>query len=134
MTVDEISNKEIAKRFIELFSESRFDEAFDLFSDDMQWKTFGKLPFSGTFNKHQIREFCDGLLKAYDNMPEWIVDDVISEGSKVALRAHSYGVTTNNFVYNNFYHFLMIVDEGKIKSVIEYMDTQHAAELVESFK
>lgn len=134
MAINEISNKAIATKFIELFSESRFDEAFDLFSDDMEWTTFGKLPFSGTFNKHQIRDFCDGLLKAYSTMPEWIVDDVISEGSKVALRAHSYGVTTNSFVYTNFYHFLMIVEKGKIQRVIEYMDTQHAAELVDSFK
>lgn len=134
MTSQFRSNKDVARSFIELFCQSRFDEAFEVLDDRLEWKTFGKLPFSGTFTKLQVRDFCDGLMEAYTVMPEWIVDDAIAEGSKVALRAHSHGVTRNGFEYNNFYHFLMIVENGKITRVIEYMDTQHAAELVASMQ
>lgn len=134
MTAQEMANKAIARSFLELFSQTRFDEAFALLAEDSVWTTFGKLPFSGQFNKHQIREFCSGLIDAYPTMPQWVVDDIIAEGSKVAMRAHSHGVTKNNFKYNNSYHLFMVIEDGLIRETIEYMDTQHAAELVASFQ
>lgn len=134
MASEENTNKAIANSFLKLFSDMQFDQAFALLAEDMKWTTFGKLPFSGTFNKYQIRDFCSGLLDAYSTMPQWVVDDVIAEGDKIAMRAHSHGVTKNNFVYNNSYHIFMRIKDGQIYELIEYMDTQHAAELVASFQ
>jgi ketosteroid isomerase-like protein len=51
---------------------------------------------------------------------------ITAEGDRVALEAESYGELANGKVYNNQYHVLMEIRNGKIQAVREYMDTQHA--------
>ena len=46
---------------------------------------------------------------------------------RVALEAYSNANLANGNKYNNTYHFLFVVKNGKIKVIKEYMDTQHAA-------
>jgi uncharacterized protein len=43
----------------------------------------------------------------------------------VALEVESDGELLNGRRYNQQYHFLLTVREGKISAVREYLDTQH---------
>jgi ketosteroid isomerase-like protein len=36
----------------------------------------------------------------------------------------------NGKTYQNLYHFLFVVRDGKIQSVKEYLDTMHAADVL----
>ena len=47
-------------------------------------------------------------------------------GSKVALEVESRGELTNGRIYDQRYHFLIELRDGKICAVREYLDTQHA--------
>ena len=49
-----------------------------------------------------------------------------AEGDRVAVEAESYAKMKNGKTYQNTYHFLFIVRDGKIQSVKEYLDTIHA--------
>jgi uncharacterized protein len=49
-----------------------------------------------------------------------------AKGARVAVEAESYGETASGKVYNNLYHFLVEVREGKIQAVRAYIDTMHA--------
>jgi len=42
------------------------------------------------------------------------------------MEVESHTETNTGRVYNNFYHFLIRVRDGKIASVKEYLDTMHA--------
>ena len=53
---------------------------------------------------------------------------MIAEGSKVAAEATSYAKLTNGRIYNNRYHFLFDIQNGKVASVKEYCDSKHAAD------
>jgi len=53
------------------------------------------------------------------------VKSLIAEGDKVAVEVESWGELQNGRVYNNEYHFLMTIRDGKIHEVREYLDTQH---------
>jgi ketosteroid isomerase-like protein len=55
------------------------------------------------------------------------VKGAIAEGDKVALEIESYGKLQNGRIYNNEYHVLMTIRDGKICDVKEYLDTQHVA-------
>lgn len=48
-----------------------------------------------------------------------------AEGDRVAVETESYAEVKNGRVYNNHYHFLVIVRDGKIAQVKEYLDTSH---------
>jgi ketosteroid isomerase-like protein len=53
------------------------------------------------------------------------VKNLIAEDDKVAVELESYGELENGRIYNNQYHILMTVRDGKISEVREYLDTQH---------
>jgi hypothetical protein len=42
-----------------------------------------------------------------------------------AIELESYGELRNGRVYNNEYHTLLTIRDGKIREVREYLDTQH---------
>ena len=50
---------------------------------------------------------------------------LIAEGDRVAAETESYAELKNGRVYNNHYHFVFEVRDGKIHSVKEYLDTEH---------
>lgn len=37
----------------------------------------------------------------------------------------SYGENPDGSIYNNEYHMLFVVSDGKVQQVKEYLDTQH---------
>jgi len=43
----------------------------------------------------------------------------------VAVEAESYAELHNGRLYRNSYHFLFELEDGKIKLIREYLDTQH---------
>ena len=50
---------------------------------------------------------------------------MLCEGNRVAVEAESYAELNNGKVYNNLDHFVFEIEGGTIKSIKEYMDTQH---------
>jgi len=42
----------------------------------------------------------------------------------------SYAEISNGKLYNNRYHFLIEIRDGKIQAVREYLDTMHANEVL----
>jgi uncharacterized protein len=53
------------------------------------------------------------------------IKNTVAEGDQVALEMASHGVLKNGRVYDNEYHLLMRLREGKIVAVREYYDTFH---------
>ena len=58
------------------------------------------------------------------------VKGVTAEGNRVAVEAESYGEHANGKIYNNFYHFLIECENGKVAAVREYLDTMHANDVL----
>ncbi|MDB5701353.1 MAG: hypothetical protein JWL66_1552 [Sphingomonadales bacterium] len=126
--------KALARRFIQLFSESKVDKAFELLSADFHWVTWGSLPFSGRNDKETVRRFADGLRDAFEEKPVWIVDAIIAEGDTVCVECHTVGDTRDGFQYRNHYHLAVTVHNDMISEIREYMDTQHCMALVASLQ
>jgi hypothetical protein len=59
------------------------------------------------------------------------VTGVTAEGDRVAIEGTGRGRLLNGRDYDNRYHFLMIVRDGRVLSVREYMDSQHVADVFE---
>lgn len=53
-----------------------------------------------------------------------------AEGDRVAVEAESSGETATGRTYNNQYHFLFEVRDGKIQAAREYLDTLYAKEVL----
>jgi ketosteroid isomerase-like protein len=122
-------NKRIALSFWENFSAGKADAALALLDDNATWWIAGKpelFPLAGTKTKAQFTELLKGIGSAMPKGLRVTPKAITAEGDRVALEAESYGELANGKVYNNLYHVLMEIRNGKIQAVREYMDTQHA--------
>ena len=113
-------------RFLELFSAGAVAETMAMMTDDATWWVAGTMPISGTYSKAQFEQLLSGVLDTCTGPIRieprtWTID-----ADRVALEAESFVDTRNGRRYNNHYHFLFRLRDGKVASVREYLDTMHA--------
>jgi uncharacterized protein len=121
-------NKRIARDFLTRFTASDVDGALAGMTDDATWWIAGKagqLPVVGTHDKTQIERVFRGMLGQLKDGLRMTVTSAIAEGDRVALEVVSRGELRNGRVYEQEYHMLMTIRDGKISAVREYLDTQH---------
>jgi ketosteroid isomerase-like protein len=121
-------NKQLARDLFERFSANDIAGALDIMTDDATWWIAGKpehLPVAGLHTKEQITQLLNNLAGGLQNGLKMTVKSLIAEGDKVAVEVESYGELRNGRVYNQEYHIVLTIRDGKISSVREYLDTQH---------
>lgn len=121
-------NKEIIREFLDVFSRGDVFAVVDRLHDDATWWVSGTMQgLSGTYAKKEMSELLKGIKAIYKQGALRITPlNMIAEDNFVAAEAESYAELNNGRVYNNLYHFLFEIADGKILRVKEYMDTQHA--------
>lgn len=115
----------VVKAFFEAMQTGGFEAAMAHAHPDFTWWAAGAGEIQGQLAN--IGKLLADNMKAPMTMK---VHAMTAEGDRVAVEAESYGELKNGAVYNNQYHFLFIVRDGKIKAVKEYNDTKHAAEVL----
>jgi len=126
----EESNKALVRTFFESLSRADVEAVRELYADDFQLWTAGTLPFSGTSNKAQALEGMRGILSSFPDGLEFSIRAMTAEGERVAVEAESDGVHTSGTRYHNRYHFLLVLRRGRIVQLKEYLDTEHAREVL----
>ena len=124
-------NKSIVKEFFKNFSAGNIGEAFALVSDNASWWVPGDLPFSGTKTKAQYLQVVGAIKKGFPKGLKLNIVSMIAEGNTVAAEVESEGDHYSGKKYENKYHFLIKIENGKIIEVKEYMDTLHLYQLIQ---
>ncbi|GAB3369241.1 nuclear transport factor 2 family protein [Spongiibacter taiwanensis] len=131
--MSEQQNKEIVEGFWQAFSASDADKTLSYLSDDgFSWWIAGdpkEFALAGTRDKAQFAELLSGVLKEAPDGLQMTPSAWTCQGERVAVEAESYGYVKGK-LYNNLYHFLMTVRDGKICQVKEYLDTTHATQVL----
>ena len=125
-------NKKIVADFFERFSAADAVGALELLEDSVIWRVMGHegdLPMSGEMDKDAIGALIGSVKEAIPAGMTLTPTGWTAEGDRVAVEMESYGEMTNGKVYNNFYHFLATVSNGKITALREYMDTHQVKQL-----
>lgn len=126
MSIEE--NKQLAAKFLRLFSEGPSDEALALTTEDFRYWVPGDLPMSGTHDKATVAQLLQGMTGAFDEPLRIEILDYTAEGDRVAIEARSTAKTKSGKSFANAYHFLFKIRGGKIERLHEYMDTKHVAD------
>ena len=122
------ANKELVGDFFERFSAGDKSGALELLDDAVVWHAMGReggLPMSGERDKQAIGGLIEDVKAGFPEGMKLTPTGWTADGDRVALEMESYAVKANGTVYNNFYHFLVIVCGGKITAIREYLDTLH---------
>ena len=126
----EDANKQIAHAFLDALSRVDRLAVEELYADDFELWTAGTLPFSGTSNKAQALEGMKGILGMFPKGLAFSIRAMTAEGERVAIEAECNGIHVSGKPYHNYYHFLLVVRDGRIVQFKEYMDTAHAADVL----
>lgn len=121
-------NKALAAAFIEAMRTSDVEKLKTMITDDFSWWIIGKPEYLATAGEHDTEYFL-AFFKGSALFPDganFKATSMISEGNTVAAEAEFKAKTAMGTNYENYYHFLFIIENGKIKRMKEYMDTYHA--------
>jgi uncharacterized protein len=124
MSIEE--NKRVILGFFENMNAGKGDAVMGALADSATWWVQGNFPLSGTKNKAEFGALVGDLGAKIDGALRVTPKGLTAEGDRVAVEAESYAKMKNGKTYQNTYHFLFTVRDGKIQSVKEYLDTIHA--------
>lgn len=122
-------NKALVRQFWTAFSESRFDDALGLLSEDATWWVAGTTDISGTYTINEFSKLVNGVAETTENGIQVSPTLLTAEGDRVSMEATSYGLMRDGKEYKNIYHFMHEIRDGHITAVREYMDTEHVTEI-----
>ena len=122
-------NKEIAIKFFEALS-SGSESYLDFYNDDSIIWTAGNNAIGGTRSKKEIIDFAQGILAAFPTGITFNITGMTAENERVAVEVSGEAIHASGEAYNNKYHFLLTIKNGKIIELKEYMDTQLAAKIL----
>ncbi|MCE0763642.1 nuclear transport factor 2 family protein [Pseudonocardia kujensis] len=123
----EEENKKVVTEFMEVFSSGDVQGILGSLTDDATWWVAGNIPgISGTKDKAGFGEMLGGIAEGTTTGAITLTPLAFTaEGERVAVETESYAELKNGRVYNNLYHFVFTVRDGKISSVKEFLDTEH---------
>jgi ketosteroid isomerase-like protein len=127
---DALDPKSVVLRFYALLNEGKFDGAFELLSDDVEWwlsgtQSVGGQKASGTLNK---AEFTQAMRLVGDLTVGGMAFEpgmMLVEGNSLAITVESKAELQNGRTYHNHIAIFLEVRDGKIAWVREYADTKH---------
>jgi ketosteroid isomerase-like protein len=123
-------NKRIAVELVQALARADKQKVLSLYADDFELWTAGSLPFSGSHTREEAAALMDGILGAFPDGLDFELRAITAEGERVALEAESVGRHASGLEYRNQYHFLLVIRDGKVHQLKEYLDTERAREVL----
>lgn len=124
------ANKQVAQEFFAALNRADSKALGSLYAPDGILWTAGSLPFSGTHSRDEVVAGMDAILAPFPEGLRFTIKHLTAEDDRVAIEAESWGRHSSGKIYNNQYHFLMILRDGKVVQFKEYLDTMHAKEVL----
>lgn len=120
------ANKEIVTSFFNQLNARDFDGAFGMLAEDLEWWILGHTKLSGAKDKRFISMALKTILQRTFKGYQFELGTFTAEEDRVSVTAESNADHKNGKHYNNHFHFLFTIRDGKIARVKEYFDTDHA--------
>jgi uncharacterized protein len=131
-------NKDVVRRYCDALSAGDIPGCLNLTSDDyVSWVPGpkDKIPVCGLHKKSDVAAMYAAWPTMFPKGFTVTIKAMTAEGERVAVEAESYGETSAGKVYQQTYHYLFIVRNGKIAVQNEYLDTLHLKErMVDDFQ
>ncbi len=130
MTIEE--NKRAVRKFCRHFKTASIPELLSALSEDATWWIIGNphlFSGAGTKSKLDMERIWTKLFGQMRNGLEMSVMGMVAEGDRVAAEIRSHADLADGRIYENQYHMLFVLRQGKIVEVKEYADTLLIAEM-----
>jgi uncharacterized protein len=122
---------QIVREFGEAVAAHDLARLAELLDDNLSYEMCAiDLPGAGTFDKPtMLARFGEVLERFEHDSPRMTITRVFHDGDWVIAEGVGAGRFRNGLDYDNRYIILYEILDGRVRTVREYMDTQHAATL-----
>lgn len=98
----------------------------EAFADDVVWHITGTTKFSRSYNGKEtlLNELVGPLFSQLEGPFKMTAERIIADDDYVAVECRGNATTKMGTPYNNRYCMIFRLEDGKIKELTEYMDTQ----------
>ena len=119
-------NKQLVQRVFDELSNGNSRPLLELLSDDVTWIVMGRTRWSGAYRgKPKVLNDLLGALRGrLADRYRASAQRIIAEGPYVVVQARGQATTKAGAEYNNEYCFVYEFENGRIKEVTEYLDTE----------
>ena len=120
---DQESNKSLCRQFFAALGS--YDQAGleEILSDDMRFNVPGTASIPGQFSGDQLPLILKLLSALCPAGIRFDIRQLTAEDNRVSCMVDGHGLLADGGEYNNYYHFLIEIENGKIRATHEYMDT-----------
>lgn len=115
------ANKQLVSRFFSTVGA----EWLELVHPDFSFFVAGEMEGMGFLDMQSLAKLHATLTKDAAGPFEFFVLGMIAEGNRVAAEVESRLPLKNGRVYNNHYHIVFEIENGRIRRAREYSDTDH---------
>ena len=124
--------EQLVRAYYADISAGRFEEAAARLSPDASTWILGEgyWPLGGYHDVTSLREIHALVQKRFPDGLKVMVKALTVQGERVAVEAETLGTRVDGKIYNNRYHYLVVVRDGLICERREYLDTIHANEML----
>ena len=117
-------NKRIIRDFMDATSAGDVERIVAAYAEDGILQTMGRTLISGTYTREQVAAAAGHIFEIFPEGITFTIHGMTAEGDRVAVEAESLGRHVSGKMYNNKYHFLAQLRDGKITRWTEYCDTE----------
>jgi hypothetical protein len=122
-TIEIESNKSVVRKFLAALGSGDVATIKELISEDIEATCVGTGVMAGTRSYAEVCAATGMLAQMTQNGVDFRILNLTAEADRVACEAEGYSTLTSGKPYNNHYHFLFFIKNGKIVRMREYMDS-----------
>jgi ketosteroid isomerase-like protein len=125
------ASEQIVLDFGEAVAQRDFARMAELLDDNVNYEICGiEMPGAGVMRKDELLERFPEVLSLFEaGGPRMTVTRMFHDGNWVIAESTGAGRFCNGTEYDNRYIIVYEIVDGRIRTVREYMDTQHGARL-----
>lgn len=126
------SPEQLVRAYYADISAGRFEDAAARLSPDVSTWILGEghWPLGGYHSLSSLKKIHTLVQERFPTGLKVMIKAITAQGERVAVEAETLGTRVDGKIYNNRYHFLVVVKDGLICERKEYLDTIHANEML----
>lgn len=124
------TNKDIARKFLEALGSSDVETVSGLLADDVVAVCTGTSVLSATRGRADVIGAAGIFKTIFKSGLRFEILSMTAEEDRVSVESQGHSELVTGAAYDNQYHFLFHIRDGRIHTIKEYIDTKLADEVL----
>lgn len=124
------ANKDLVRRFLQALYEFHLDDVLELMHPACEFLVPNVTMRPETYDGKAMIEFLKRVRLVIPGGFRFDILEMTAEDDRVSSRVNGYATTVDGTEYNNRYHFLHTVKDGRVIGHVEYIDSYYAAKVL----